>query len=597
MHLRSLWLVLMLLATSSLTAATPTIGASERPILDRAALFRYAADSGERVWRATQNPEERNPSSRDLFIYALALCEAGLHPERLEPLFDLAARMQDRDPASRGYGNFRWSWNHEKVEDFNAVDFCMQGGALLWLRHRDTLPAKAKATLREILRYAAEGLKRHRVRESYTNIALMNAGDLILLGEALGDAPLANEGYARLDRVVLYTWNHGIHEYDSPTYYGVDLDDLVLIEAFCARERGREQARALLELFWTDIALNWFPGAQRLAGTHSRDYDYLHGLGILDNHLWIAGWLEGSRRGSFGIIWPALGRWQPPMHLRELNQQRLPRLVRQSWSPGEFAVRTHWLASDVTLSTSGEYYGGWMDMPLTADLAGKRDSVRCYFIPDGRHDPYGKARIAAGPHRKTLHLGPFFAGAQRRADALGLCVYRPADVPTNAPSLESHFVMPLAVDEIWLGDQRQQLRTNTPFTLPLQSGTALVLRQGTAAIGVRVPWSRGVNSQYATVALVWDTNAYGAMRLTVNHQFNADETSPANVNLHRPGAAFWVRVGSGLQTEAAFADWRKEFARAPANVAAGPRSKWQCACKASTARSRRARRPRTKPAR
>jgi hypothetical protein len=40
-----------------------------------------------------------------------------------------------------------------------------------------------------------------------------------------------------------------------------------------------------LNLFWTDVALNWFPPAQRLAGANSRTYDCLHGLGELDRQL------------------------------------------------------------------------------------------------------------------------------------------------------------------------------------------------------------------------------------------------------------------------------------------------------------------------
>jgi hypothetical protein len=49
--------------------------------------------------------------------------------------------------------------------------------------------------------------RRHRVPPSYTNIALMNAGDPILLGEALGQSEVADDGYARLDRVCLEIWD------------------------------------------------------------------------------------------------------------------------------------------------------------------------------------------------------------------------------------------------------------------------------------------------------------------------------------------------------------------------------------------------------
>ena len=96
---------------------------------------------------------------------------------------------------------------------------------------------------------------------------------------------------------------------------------------------------------------------------------------------------------------------------------------------------------DVTLSVSGANYGP-MDMPLTVDLPGDRDALRCYFIPDGRRDPYGKKRIPAGPHQKTLHLRPFWLGTQRMTDALGLVVYRDQDMSDHAGTLESHMVIP-----------------------------------------------------------------------------------------------------------------------------------------------------------
>jgi hypothetical protein len=96
-----------------------------------------------------------------------------------------------------------------------------------------------------------------------------------------------------------------------------------------------------------------------------------------------------------------------------------------------------------------------MDLPLGVDFANPdRQAVRGYFIPDARRDPYGKKKIpAGGGHDKTLHLRPFWAGIQRQTDALGLVIYRDRDYPANPPSLESHFVFPLDVDEIRAGDR------------------------------------------------------------------------------------------------------------------------------------------------
>ena len=38
-------------------------------------------------------------------------------------------------------------------------------------------------------------------------------------------------------------------------------------------------------LFWTEVAVNWFDPAKRMGGSHSRNYDYLHGLGATDIEL------------------------------------------------------------------------------------------------------------------------------------------------------------------------------------------------------------------------------------------------------------------------------------------------------------------------
>ncbi|MBI5684777.1 MAG: hypothetical protein HZC54_06830 [Verrucomicrobia bacterium] len=549
----------------ALLLSVAAVIAADAPLPSPGEIVANCIQAGERTWRNV-NRQPPEVSSRELFSYALALCEAKTKPERLEKLFDTAAQMQDRDPQGRGYGNFRWSWSHEGVLDFNAVDFCMQQGALLWMRHRDTMPAAAREKLRPILELAGEGLLRHRVTESYTNIALMNAGNLILLGEAMDKPALADEGYARLDRICLYMAQGGTHEYCSPTYYGVDLDDLVLIEAFCKRESGRAQARALLEFLWTDIALNWFPPAQKLGGARSREYDYLRGIGFLDQQLMANGWLTQTGKQRVAFISTAFIRWRPPARLKTMSETKLPRLVTQVWGLEKSQSRTHYLCRDVTLSTAGAGYGGRMDLPLCADLPGDREGVRCYFIPDGRHDPYGKVKIQeTKAHAKTLHLQPFWTAAQRRVDALGLAVYRDKDVPPETQTLESHFVMPLAVDGFWIGERRVEFTPGKAAEFSLRPGDAVVLRKGTAAVGVRVPWARDLASRTATAALVYDANAFGAVRLTVTHH-----VAQSGATKVEAAAAFWVRIGSNLKDEGEFAEWRRQFAAAKADVEVSP---------------------------
>lgn len=542
----------MLFVTTSLACAQDSES--------RKAALAKAVGQYESFWRRLERtgPYE-TMGARALFGCALILCEARQSPERLERLFELATRMQDRDPASPTYGNLKWSWRDPGVTDQNAVEFCMQDGLPIWLNHRDRLPGPARRSLESLLVHAIEGCLRHRPPASYTNIALLNAGNLIVLGETFSRPEIADEGYRRLDAFCLWTWAFGIREYCSPTYYGVDLDGLQFIRVYAKHESARQQAAALLNLFWTDLAVNWFAPARRLAGPHSRTYDYLHGLGYLHRHLATSDWLS-SDTGKGGpevdpLVKNSSAPWMPPAPLQEMNQTRYPRLVRQSWGVKDTESRTHVVYPDVTLGCAGACYG-LHDMPLTVDLPGEQNEVRCYFIADGREDPYGLNRYETGSarHRKALHLQPFWAGAQRGRDALGLVVYRPGDLTSAMiTNLQSHFVLRRDVDGLWLRGQKVHQssgKSKEAAQRPVAPGDPLVLRLGTAAVGVRLLWARAQDGSPAGASLI-DDAVHNTMRLTVDHKRDRITTEA--------GAAFWFRIGSGLKSDEAFEAWRKQF--------------------------------------
>ena len=470
---------------------------------------------------------------------ALALGEARVHPERLERLFALTRQMQDRDPQSKNWGNLRWYWRDAAVTDTNAVEFCMQDALLIHIRHDDWLPPAARKELADLLRLGVEGCLRHRVPTEYTNIAILNAGNLIVLGERFDRDDAAREGYRRLDAICLRTAAYGVHEFCSPTYYGTDLNGLLLIHTYAREQRERQQAAALLRVFWTDIAANWFPAAQRLGGCHSRSYDYLRGLGALDWHFWNQGWLDSPSAGSAERREPWSDEWSPPSSLVEMGRQ-FPRCVGQHWGILPAESRTNVLYRDIALSCCGAGYGN-QDSTLVVDLPGGRELSRCYFIPDGREDPYGKKKYETGSarHPKALHLQPFWAGVQRSGDALGLVIYRGRDLAAaEVFHLQSHFVLRRTAD-IWLNGKRLTMPTGTaekPAEVPIPVGGSLVLRYGGAAVGIRVPWryvgqvaNLPEKQQVANlpekrqignlphVSLVDDGNAWHCLRLTVDH--------------------------------------------------------------------------------
>ncbi|MDQ0290989.1 hypothetical protein [Oligosphaera ethanolica] len=528
--------------------------------VDLAAIVKSQAERSS-VWSRVQALAP-NMTSRELFTYALLLCEAQIDLDRIDRLFEVAARMQDRDPESRGYGNFRWNWRDGAVLDFNAGDFCMENAAVIWIKHRELLSDKQRQALSELIHYAIEGCLRHRVPASYTNIAIMNAQNLILMGEMLGRDDVLAEGRKRLDDFCAYTATNGIHEYCSPTYAGVDLMCLHRLHTYCVTPAVREQCDALLSVFWTDAIANCFAPAFRLGGAHSRDYDYLGGRGIIDSWLAAAGcFADPNPNATPPLLW-LQSSWRPaPAWLREL--QSTPRFVTQVWGPSSNEYRVMWAGKHVALSVAGKNYHN-MDAPMVVNFAGPQHLPRGYFIADGRRDPYGKKVIpeGAGPHQKTLHLMPNWYAVQDGQDALGLALHRQDD-SRNYPTLESHFVLPYPCDELFIGDRAVAFDAKAPRALPVAPGETVVIRHGGAAAAIRVVWGQNTAGEPAPVALIHDGNRHGVIRLTVAHHDQWGMPIGTNAPV---GAAFWVRVFDQADDADLFAQWCQDFAAAAADA-------------------------------
>ena len=509
---------------------------------------------------------DRTLSCVGLFAGAYNLLRADVGLDKLDVLFDTATELQDRDPASRAYGNFRWYVRDGFVMDYNAVDFCMQEGALIARDYRNRLTPAQLAKFDHLCELAIQGCLNHRVRSSYTNIAIMNAVNLVLLGEAYGRADAFEAGVKRLDEFILNTAICGVCEYSSPAYTAVDINCLHRLRQFARNKGVIDRAERLLRLFWSDVAASSFTPSGRLAGAHSRDYDYLFGLGAIAQYMRAAGLaapLEG--KSEMPPLALELSSWRPDAAIRELAS-RTPRTVVAMWGEEPEKVRVQWTGRNVSLGIAGANYWN-MDISLAVDFASEKRIPRAYFIADGRRDPYGRKKIPEGngPHQKTLHLRPFWAGVQRGRDALGLVLYRAGDIPPETPTLESHIVFPCDVDEVLVNDTRVPVTGDAPpFAHELGPNDAVFVRLGAGACAVRVPWTRDVRSGKARVALVRDGAAdVRVFRITVAHH---DAWGLDASNAPAPGAAFWLRVADDAADASAFAAFCADFRASPATV-------------------------------
>ena len=491
---------------------------------------------------------------RELFGFALEATAVRWHPERVEAALMQAAELQDRDPASKTRGNFRWYRNQPQPRDLNAVEFCMQQAVLLWNRHREALTPAARASLEEMLRQSIAGMRSQKVEVSYTNIFLMKTWNCVAIGEALGDVELAAFGTRLLDDWLAYTRVNGIHEFLSSTYSGVDVDSLALLQRFAGSPAVRAKAETALRLIYAQSAANWFAPSQRLGGAHSRDYDYLTGHGAFDAHLADWGWLQ--RKPEALHEFADLTRWVPATPLAPLP---LPRSVWQRWgdTPGAYAAT--YLGKNFCLGSAGATYNS-DDKVLTLQFPGNPATVMGNLVVDGRGDPYGHSKEPDGNgHPKALHLMPFIASVQDGADVLFAASFDPQQKinkrnPSPTRQLATSLVLP-AEAEVWSGDVRAMPAEGSSTELAANQPIFIRVRGVVATLQVLA--ATDCTGQPVAARYWTDGGALHAARITW-----AQSPGPAAGEAH---VVFLLRVVEDVD-DAGFAGLRAAFRGEPAVV-------------------------------
>ncbi|MCX7819587.1 MAG: hypothetical protein N2652_10355 [Kiritimatiellae bacterium] len=516
----------------------------------------------EQWWRSVSNPPVRF-GTRDFYAFALEAAAAGAPAEWIEQAVEHGARKQDRNPASRTYGNLAWYWGDPGPEDLNCVEFSMQRAVLLWKYFRGRLSSRASAILQETFHHAAEGVRRHRVSTDYSNIFLKKTWNCIALGEVLGRADLAAEGYQMLDRWIRHTLTNGVTEYLSPTYYAVNLENLGLIARHSTSEVARMSARAGMDFLWLETAAHWFPPAGRLGGPHSRDYDALRGIGGLNRWAARAGWPSADAGEPSRTPWFHDACWVAPPPAANDLVARAPRMVRGRWRADPAFRVAQWVGRRISLGTSGAAYEDSMDKVFVVLFSGM-ERVGVSFLMDARGDPYGKHPYrTGGGHMKAHHVYPFVAAVQRGPEALLLASANASDRSrafrrsgTNLMCWLSHWVLPADLP-LYIGAEGGPVAVGGRLQLPRPT-MPVFLREGDAAAGIRFVWGTAA-ADGGTVEVVDDGSQWGARRLTWVHS-----TSPP---AGRQAVAVYARVAEGLD-DRGFDDFRRSFASARIGVEA-----------------------------
>ncbi len=499
----------------------------------------------EGKWKEIRTPAH-DQEIREVFNFVLNAAAQGWPEEPMLGALAITNKMRESNPTSRLYGNYRWQWGDAAADDTNAVEFSMQYASLAWALYRDRLPPRVREALRSELVFASEGIRRQTVAVSYTNIFIMRAANNIMLGENLDDRAQAQRGYDDFAEWFQYTKANGIHEFDSPTYYGVDLGTLGILANHARSPVVRAQAEAALRLFWAEIGARWFPPFLGIVGPHSRDYNFLTGHGYLDRYIEQEGWMPAARPEGHTAIYH-LAHWSPPPGTRELSQQ-VPRTVEQRWGAHPWEQATVYIGRHFALGSAGAGYGE-QDKTICLNFAGGPKQSRVNYLMEAVGDPYGDNKlVTGGGHLKPVHRVPFLMSVQRGPEVLFIASQKMAKLKPAEKPLRSHFFFPLAA-RLYIGNEEIKFaHGGTPRSVPV--GSTVFLRFEDVALALRVLCAEGVGDAAPAIELSNDGEAGGVGRLSIIHAPRLPATG-------RAVAAFWLRAQEGLD-ERGFERFMKE---------------------------------------
>lgn len=146
--------------------------------------------------------------------------------------------------------------------------------ALMLEEFSPRLPDALRVRMSDSIRRAVEGeLTQSRAEPYHTNIALLHGFLWSWAGRHLDRPDWIAGGEAWAEKVHAdYAKHQSFEEYNSPTYYGVDLYGLALWRRYGATEKIRAYGAEMEAGLWLDIARFYHAGLKNLCGPYDRAY-------------------------------------------------------------------------------------------------------------------------------------------------------------------------------------------------------------------------------------------------------------------------------------------------------------------------------------
>ncbi len=258
---------LSLLSLPPVTAQTPGSSAARRGEILAMVLDYGEANYDEQTHLVRDNTAQPSVAEGSL-EYAVALFTTGAMPERAAALTNAVLAAQVASGKSRDRGAFPWHLG-EPGSDVATAELAP------WLaylsRHlRDKLPAETQARLAASLSPALAAVSRLPVDRTQTSDYLRTLAAQATLSTALAEGTARTDWASGFAGWVRLTEQKGLLEFDSPSFYALDIAALQWLQDVAAEPRAQTKAAEALEYLYRDLALRYHPKAGRTAGAGAR---------------------------------------------------------------------------------------------------------------------------------------------------------------------------------------------------------------------------------------------------------------------------------------------------------------------------------------
>jgi hypothetical protein len=482
------------------------------------------------------NTDLKNVSTRDMTNAALYTLQNGGSPKTAEILIRKLFSLQNMDSNSPDFGYIPWTVDNPSVRDANSIEFDMQPMGAILIGYGSKLSNGFKKDIEPHLHAMLAAEANHHVPVSYTNIYLMNTMNTLALAQYLHDDAAYARGREQWENWRAYTAKNCIHEFDSPTYYGVDLGDLVLGFRTISDPQIHDQIKAALDYFWEDISANYVPSILRMVGPHARDYNFLRGYGGVNFFLFAEGVISDQAGLTDVFLEKAAvtendrpGGYHPSPEI--LSMMETPeRLIQKRWDEDTARYRYTWITQDFAIGSSDGVYSP-QDKLFAADYISSKPLVTTSLVVDTFDQPYGHAQLLdRSGHSKPTHAPLNLSSVQEKGTALLLLDLDPARDTKDKP-VATNLILPSTAEDMLLDGKPISLTSSTD--LPAHIGSVVAVRQGHACLAAKIWFVDALQDRSPEVHVKADEFGLksGAFRLVVYHGAVAEHADKAD-HLH-----------------------------------------------------------------